>query len=137
MPAERTNQILTFKIIDIDYAGPLICKTKEGKETNVYILLFTCSLTRAIHIELLSNQSTQEFIMVLKQLIAGGGRASVIYSDITKTFVAASKWISKINRAEKMQEYLIKEQIKWKFNLSTTPWGRGGGRIQRMVGLVK
>ena len=105
MLTERTTQILTIKIIGIDYAGPLICKTDEGKETKVPISLFTCSLTSAIHLELLSNQSTQEFIMTLKQLIAGRGRTSVIYSDITKTFVPASKWIGKINKAEKMQEY--------------------------------
>ena len=43
--------------------------------------------------------------MTLKQVIAERGRASVIYSDITKTFVPASKWIGKINQAEKMQEY--------------------------------
>ena len=42
--------------------------------------------------------------MALKQLIAGRGRASVIYSDNSITFVAASKWIGKINIDEKMQE---------------------------------
>ena len=34
-----------------------------------------------------------------------------------------------------MQEYLIKEPIKWKFNLSRAPWS--GGQLERMVGLVK
>ena len=34
-----------------------------------------------------------------------------------------------------MQEYLINEQIKWKFNLSRAPWW--GGQFERMVGLVK
>ena len=34
-----------------------------------------------------------------------------------------------------MQEYLIKEQIKWKFKLSRAPcWGE---QFERMVGLVK
>ena len=105
MPAERTTEILTIKIIGIDYAGPLICKTKGGKGTKVSIWLFTCSLTRATHLQLLSNQSVYEFIMALKQLIAGRGRASVIYLDITKTFVPVYKWIGKINKAEKMLDY--------------------------------
>ena len=34
-----------------------------------------------------------------------------------------------------MQEYLINEQIKWKFNLIRAPWW--GGQFERMVGLVK
>ena len=73
--------------------------------------------------------------MALKRLIARKGRTSVIYSDNAKTFVEASKWIGKINRDEKMQDYLIKQKIKWKFNLSRAPWW--GGQFERMVGLVK
>ena len=50
--------------------------------------------------------------MALKRLIARRGRTTVIYSDNAKTFFAASKWIGKFNKDEKMKEYLIKEQIK-------------------------
>ena len=32
--------------------GPLLCKTKWDKETKVYILLFTCNFTKAIHLQL-------------------------------------------------------------------------------------
>ena len=58
LPVERTTQNLPFKIFGIDYAGPLIYKMEGGKETKVYISLFTYSLTRAIYLELLPNQST-------------------------------------------------------------------------------
>ena len=34
-----------------------------------------------------------------------------------------------------MQKYLIMEQIKWKFNLSTAPWW--GEQFERVVELVK
>ena len=93
------------------------------------------SLTKAIHLELLPNQSTPQFIMALKRLIARRDTASVIYSDKAKNFVAASKGIGKTNKDEKMQEYLIKEQIKWNFNLSRVPWW--GGQFERMVVLAK
>ena len=76
LPLERTTQNLPFKIIGVDYESPLICKAKGGKETKVYILFFTCSLTRAIYLELLPNQSAKEFIMGLKRLIARRGSAS-------------------------------------------------------------
>ena len=56
----------TIQNIGTYYTGSLLCKTKGGKETKVYILSFTRSLTRAIHLELLPSQSTQEFIMPLK-----------------------------------------------------------------------
>ena len=84
----------------------------------MYLLLFTCSLSRATHLEVLRNQITQEFIHVLKQLIARRESLKVTYSNNAKTFVAASKWIEKINKDEIMREYLIKEEIQWKFYLS-------------------
>ena len=52
LPVERTSRSLAHKIIDIDYADPLICKTKKGKEGKVYILLFMHNFTRATHLEL-------------------------------------------------------------------------------------
>ena len=39
-------------------------KTKERYQS---LMLFTCSLARAVHLEILLNQTTQEFIQVLKQ----------------------------------------------------------------------
>ena len=34
-----------------------------------------------------------------------------------------------------MQEFLVTEQVKWKFNLSRVPWW--GGQLEKMVGQVK
>ena len=79
------------------------------KGIKVYIVLFICGLTRAIHLEVFSDQTIQEFIHALKRLIARRERSKVIYSDNVKTTVAASKWIQKANKDEEMQDYLIKE----------------------------
>ena len=112
LPADRANLDLPFKIIGTDYAGPFLCKSKGKNERKVYLLLFSCSLPRAIHLEVLPNQTTQEFIHALKRLIARKGRPKVIYSNNAKTFVAESKWIEKINKDELMQDHLIKEKIQ-------------------------
>ena len=62
---------------------------KNKREKKSYILLFTCSLTRAIHLELFPDQTKEEFIRALKRLIARRGCPETIYSDNAKTFVAA------------------------------------------------
>ena len=98
-------------------------------------MLFTCSITRAVHLELLPNQSTSEFIKAFKNLIARRGSPNIVYSDNAKTYVAAAKWIQNIKRDVLFQDFLIKEEIQWKFNLSRAPWW--GGQFERMVGLVK
>ena len=78
----------------------------------MYLLLFTCSLSRAIHLKVLPNQTTQECIHALKRLIARRGRPKIIYSNDAKIFATALKGIEKINKDELMQGYLIKEEIQ-------------------------
>ena len=47
-----------------------------------------------------------------KRVIASRVMAFVIYSDNVNTFNCSLKWIGEINNDEKMQQYLISEQIK-------------------------
>ena len=134
LPKDRTEGERPFQVIGVDYAGPIAYKqrTKEGK---AYILLYSCSLTRAIHLELLPNQTTEEFLMSLKRFIARRGRPEKIYSDNGKTFVAGAKWLKRVTKDEALQNTLARQSIRWQFNLSRAPWW--GGQFERMVGLVK
>ena len=122
IPTDRTKQDLPFSVIDTDYPGSFICKTKGKRDVKIYLLLFTCSVTKAVHLERLSNQTKQEFIQALKQQTARRGRPKVMYSDNAEIFEKASKWIKKVYKDERMQEFLVTKQVKWKFDLSRVPW---------------
>ena len=135
MPIDRTTESRPFQVIGTDFAGPIMYHAKNKREKKSYILLFTCSLTRAIHLELLPDQIKEEFIRELKRLIARRVCPEAIYSNNAKTFVAAFKWIKRINKSEALHHFLKTKGIKWKFNLSRAPWL--GGKFERMVGLVK
>ena len=100
-----------------------------------YILLFSSSLTRAICLELLPDQSLERFLPTLKKFIARRGRPEKIYSDNFSTFVAAAKWLKNVQRNEHVQDFLSQHNVRWQFNLSPAPWW--GGQFERMVGLVK
>ena len=123
IPTDRTKQDLPFSVTGRHYAGLFISRTKGKRDIKVYLLLFTCSLTRAVHLEILPNQTTQQFIQAFKRLIARRGRPKVIYSDNAKTFEKVSKWIKRVYKDEGMQEFLVTKQVKWKLNLS---WAHGG-----------
>ena len=84
---------------------------------------------------MLPDQTKEEFIRALKRLIARRGCPETIYSDNAKTFVAASKWIKRINKSEILHHFLSIKGIKWKFNLGRAPWWTG--TFERMVSLVK
>ena len=119
----------------MDFAGPIAYKLSPKKEGKAYILLFACSLTRAIHLELLPNQMAEGVIRSLKRFIARRGRPRKIYSDNGSSFTAAAKWMSKVMKSEQLQNQLAHQGIKWQFNLSRAPWW--GGQFERLVGLVK
>ena len=135
LPTDRTVGSVPFQVLGVDYAGPIIYKITQKKDGKAYIILFACSLTRAIHLELLPDQTTENFIKSLKRFIARRGRPLKVYSDNGKTFIVAAKWLNKIMKDEVMQNYLAHQNITWQFNLSKAPWW-GGGQFERMVGLV-
>ena len=72
LPLDRTVGNRAFQVIGVDYAGPLYYRISPTKKGKADILLFSCSLTRAIHLQLLKEQTTNEIIRSLKILIARG-----------------------------------------------------------------
>ena len=75
LPVERTEGLYPFQVVGVDYAGPIVYKASKKLEGKAYILLFACSLTRAVHLELLTEQTTEGFTKCLKRLIARPGEA--------------------------------------------------------------
>ena len=88
LPIDRTIGSTPFQVLGVDYAGPIPYKISTKRSGKAHILLFACSLTRAIHLELLNNQG---FVKSLKRFIARCGRPQKIYSDNGKRFVAAAR----------------------------------------------
>ena len=111
------------------------CKGKKDSLKQAYILLITCSWSRAVHLELVGSQKIEEFIRAFKCFVARRGRTERIYSDNAKTFKAAATWIKSIRKFELIHNYLRENHINWQFNLSRTPWW--GAQFERMVGLMK
>ena len=91
LPRDRTIGDRAFQVIGIDYAGPIIYNQRGNKNGKAYILLYSCSLTRAVYLDHLPHQTSDEFIISLKRVIARRGQPTKIYSDNFSTFVAASK----------------------------------------------
>ena len=52
-PLERKSGSRQFQVIGIDFAGPLIYKKKGQQEAKAYILVYSCSLTRAVYMDLM------------------------------------------------------------------------------------
>lgn len=65
LPPERVIPSRPFSHSGVDYAGPLVLKTWKGRgyrTYKAYIALFVCQVTSAVHLELVTDYSTDAFI---------------------------------------------------------------------------
>ena len=100
-----------------------------------YVVLFTCSSTRAVHLTLCKDMTAEEFKRTLKWFVARRGKPQLMVSDNAKTFVATKKWLEGLKKDYNVNNYLASESIRWTFNLSRAPWW--GGFFERLIGVMK
>ncbi|XP_077509396.1 uncharacterized protein LOC144120648 [Amblyomma americanum] len=115
----------------------LYTRRKDGSSKSC-IALFTCATTRSIHLELVSNLTTECFLLALRRFVARRGLPSTIYSDTALTFKKAPKDLQmlwNILRSRETQDYTTSQQLSWKFIVEKAAWW--GGWWERMVKTVK
>ena len=141
LPVSRVSDDPPFTNVGLDFAGPLLVRESCDKEkssenaTKIYILLFTCASTRAVHLELTPSLSVPAFLRAFRRYASRRGLPALLISDNAKTFRAACAEIRKLCRAEEVLRYLTDNQIKWQFIVEKAPWW--GGFWERLVRSVK
>ncbi len=132
----RVKEDPAFTYMGVDFAGPLFIRARSAVESNkTWICLFSCFVTRAIHLDIVSDLSTETFIRCLKRFAARRGLPRQFISDNGKTFKAAAKHIEAVIRDELVQQYLAGMGCKWLFNMEHAPWW--GGAFECMVQSTK
>lgn len=123
LPSGRVKASRPFLHSGVDYAGPLTLR--EGRRRNArhikaYVAIFVCFATRAVHIELVSDLTSEAFIAALKRFIARRGKPSCVYSDHGTNFVGARKQIREIYDALnnkqvqiEIKHFLSEQQMNW------------------------
>jgi hypothetical protein len=140
LPKGRVTVAIPFSKVGIDYFGPLPIKENINSEMKkIWVCLFTCLITRAIHLELVYDMSAQSFLMCLRRFVATRGTPSEIISDNAQQFKLSKDVLKRVCgdvlQSDLIQNYVSGEKIKWKFIVELAPWM--GGFYERLVGLVK
>ncbi|KAL6722921.1 hypothetical protein Aduo_017989 [Ancylostoma duodenale] len=139
LPPERVNRFRPFQKVGLDYLGPLYYRDTFHTRGKVWICLFTCMATRAVHLEVVFNNSTQEFILAFRRFIARRGTPDYILSDNATTFCSANDTLQEViyarSSVEKLSDFFANRKITWKFITPLSPWK--GGFYERLVGLFK
>lgn len=124
MPALRLMPTRPFLNCGVDYAGPFLIKEKTRSKISIkaYICIFVCFVTKAVHIELATDLSTDAFLNCLKRFVSRRGLCQNIYSDNGTNFIGAKnalnelgKLIADKNFRDRIINFASMEKITWHF----------------------
>ena len=136
---ERLSLDPPFAHAGLDFLGPLYIRDEkslsEKSSNKVYVCLFTCAFTRAIHLELTPSLSVDSFLLAFRRFVSRRGLPVTLMSDNATTFKSASKDVRKITRSGKVLRYLTDNRITMNSTVERAPWW--GGYWEYMVKGVK
>jgi len=136
LPQFRIQEEPAFTCCGIDFAGPLFVKTQGlVAEKKVWICLYTCSVVRAVHLDLVPNMTADAFLRSFRRFTARRGFPRRIVSDNGKTFKAADKIIHSVLTHPDVKQYSGSIGLQWCFNLEKAPWW--GRLFERMIKSMK
>ncbi|XP_055701660.1 uncharacterized protein LOC129800941 [Phlebotomus papatasi] len=108
----RVRQYRPFTHTGVDYCGPFLLKplTRKGAPPKVYISVFICLTTRAIHLEVAGSLTLEAFLAAMRRFTARRGIPSHIYCDNATNFVGGSRELDQLKQqftSEQGQNTLI------------------------------
>lgn len=121
LPRERVVVSRAFSRSGVDFCGPLFIKSGLRRVVSIkcYVSVFVCFATRAIHLELVSDLSTQTFLAALDRFMARRGLCAHIHSDNGTHFVGAAKVLKNFFKnsqgAQTVVDVLANQGIQWHF----------------------
>lgn len=140
LPTYRTSPARAFSRVGIDYAGPVTVRSALGKFpklTKAWIAVFVCLTTRAIHLELVSDASTQAFIAALKRMVSRRGIISEVISDNGTNFVGANNYLKSVVTELEQNSSNLEEKFEFKWHFITPNAPHHGGIYEAAVKSVK
>ena len=123
-----------FTVTGIDFTGALYIRAPEG-ENKVYVCLFTCDSTRAVHLEVVTDLSEDTFLQAFRRFSSRKSLPRIVLSDNASTFISAADDLKVLFESTGVQESLGNQGVEWRFIPRRAPWY--GGYWERLVGLTK
>ncbi|XP_044597151.1 uncharacterized protein LOC123273738 [Cotesia glomerata] len=131
LPSARVTESAAFSHVGVDYFGPLFIKERKFRnrtKVKVYGCAFICKATKAVHLEIASDLTTDGFLGVFGRFIGHQGVPSHVHSDKGTNFVGANNqsqepyalFTSKSHQ-NLVNDYAVRKKIVWKFNPPLSP----------------
>lgn len=130
LPEVRVTPSRPFLHSGVDFAGPLHILMSRGRGVKcdkAYICIFICMSTKAIHLELVGDMSSETFLAAFKRFVARRGKCSHLWSDKGTNFQGASKELktlwqeAKLDIPGHLEEIFAEDGTQWHFNPPYSP----------------
>lgn len=120
LPAKRSEESPPFTYVGCDIFGPFIVKERRS-ELKRYGAIFTCMASKAIHIELVDDMTTDGFINALRCVIAIRGHIRQLHTDRGTNFIGAANELHKLFHPKlgdsKITSFAAKNEIEFVTNV--------------------
>lgn len=131
LPSPRVNFTRPFESVGIDFAGPILIKANRLRRSptiKTYVAVYVCLAVKALHLEIVSELSTEAFLASFRRFVARRGTPKIIYSDNGTNFVGAANVLGKFLSETANQTAIIDatsgDGITWQFMPPRSPhWG--------------
>ena len=131
---DRIQETEPFNVTGVDFTGALYVREKGG-ESKAYICLFTCAVTRAVHLEIVTDLTVEEFLQAFRRFSSRKSLPRLMISDNASTYLAAAKELNDLFHSPSLSNALSKKGVTWRFIPKRAPWY--GGFWERLIGLTK
>lgn len=125
LPTHRVNPSPPFYLCDVDFAGPFYTRDRRSRgyrKFKAYVCLCICFCTKAVHLELVSDLSSEAFLACLRRFVARRGVPQSVYSDNGTNFVGANNELRQLytlindyNESILRQFSNERREIQWHF----------------------
>ncbi|XP_037930866.1 uncharacterized protein LOC119665703 [Teleopsis dalmanni] len=98
LPADRVQAQRPFFNAGVDFCGPIWIhhKIRGKRPRKAYIAVFCCFSTKAVHLEVVSDLTTDAFLGALNRFTSRRGRCQNLYCDNATNFVGAKNQMNKL-----------------------------------------
>ncbi|XP_011859183.1 PREDICTED: uncharacterized protein LOC105556701 [Vollenhovia emeryi] len=125
LPPNRVREATPFNHTGIDFCGPFYIKEKKHRNRNrvkVYVCVFVCMCIKAVHLEIVSDLSSDGFLAALRRFVARRGVPEHIYSDNGTNFIGANNQLKDLyalfnsnEHMKRVDKYANELRISWHF----------------------
>ncbi|XP_015119446.1 uncharacterized protein LOC107042776 [Diachasma alloeum] len=125
LPEARVTESRPFTNVGIDYCGPFFIKEKKIRNrarVKVWVAVFVCLAVKAVHLEIVSDLTTEAFLAAFRRFISRRGLCDNVYLDNGTCFVGANNELRELHEflqnkdhRQKIESFATLKSIKWHF----------------------